>query len=94
MLVRVQGPNNSAAGGATGNWGWSIKAALDSGADGVIVPQVRTADEVRSVVADCRYPTGPREPHNSLPPDPCRLSRAVSATPGPLSLVVRQKRNG
>ena len=60
VLVRVQGPNNSAAGGATGNWGWSIKAALDSGADGVIVPQVRTADEVRSVVADCRYPTGPK----------------------------------
>jgi hypothetical protein len=49
------------AGGAP--YGWSIKAALDAGADGVIVPQVRTVDEVRSIVSDCRYPTGPnRQP--------------------------------
>ena len=33
-----------------------IKPMLDSGADGIIVPQVRSADEVRHIVADCRYP--------------------------------------
>ena len=40
------------------SWGTHIKAALDAGADGVIVPQVRCAEEVRTIVADCRYPTG------------------------------------
>ena len=33
-----------------------IKGALDAGADGVIVPQIRTAEEVRQIVRDCRYP--------------------------------------
>lgn len=38
-----------------------IKTALDSGAPGLVVPQVRTVDEVRGVVADCRYsPVGRR----------------------------------
>jgi 2-keto-3-deoxy-L-rhamnonate aldolase RhmA len=47
-----------------------IKPVLDSGADGIIVPQVRSADEVRQVVNDCRYPPlgqrgyGPRVPSN------------------------------
>lgn len=47
-----------------------IKSILDSGADGIIVPQVRSADEVRQVVNDCRYPPqglrgyGPRVPSN------------------------------
>lgn len=47
-----------------------IKPILDSGADGIIVPQVRTADEVRQIVNDCRYPPlgqrgyGPRVPSN------------------------------
>ena len=45
-----------------------IKPVLDAGADGVVVPQVRTVDEVKAVVADCRYPPmgtrgfGPRVP--------------------------------
>ena len=34
----------------------SIKPILDSGVDGIIVPQVTSVDEVRKVVADCRYP--------------------------------------
>ena len=40
MIVRVQGPNAgySPAGGVTQPWGTWIKAALDAGADGVIVP--------------------------------------------------------
>jgi len=33
-----------------------IKPVLDIGADGVIVPLVRTADDVRQAVAACRYP--------------------------------------
>lgn len=47
-----------------------IKPLLDSGADGIVVPQVRSAEEVRQVVADCRYPPlghrgfGPRVPSN------------------------------
>jgi 2-keto-3-deoxy-L-rhamnonate aldolase RhmA len=47
-----------------------IKPVLDSGADGIVVPQVRSAEEVRNIVADCRYPPvgrrgyGPRVPSN------------------------------
>src|SRR5258708_6784198 len=33
-----------------------IKRVLDTGAEAVIVPQVRSADEVRQVVSACRYP--------------------------------------
>ncbi|NJD02826.1 MAG: hypothetical protein FIA99_09615 [Ruminiclostridium sp.] len=59
MLVRVPG------GGAH-----IIKPVLDAGAEGIVVPQIRTADEVREVVGDCRYPPvgkrglGPRIPTN------------------------------
>eukprot|EP01045_Picozoa_sp_COSAG04_P039646 COSAG04_NODE_11215_length_722_cov_1.768860_1_plen_93_part_00 len=65
VLVRPQGPNagyGASDGGVTQPWGTWIKAALDAGADGVIVPQVRTAADVETIVGDCRYPTGPREP--------------------------------
>jgi 2-keto-3-deoxy-L-rhamnonate aldolase RhmA len=47
-----------------------IKPVLDSGADGIIAPQVRSANEIRQVVSDCRYPPlghrgyGPRVPSN------------------------------
>lgn len=47
-----------------------LKRTLDNGAEGVIVPQVRSAAEVRRVVSDCRYPPqgsrgfGPRRPSN------------------------------
>lgn len=47
-----------------------LKRALDSGAYGLIVPQIRTAEEVQRVVDDCRYPPqgkrgfGPRRPSN------------------------------
>jgi len=58
-IVRVCGNNAS-----------FIKPILDSGADGIIVPQVRSAEEVRQVVAECRYPpvgtrgVGPMIPMN------------------------------
>jgi 2-keto-3-deoxy-L-rhamnonate aldolase RhmA len=47
-----------------------IKPVLDAGADGIIVPQVRSVEEVQRAVADCRYPPqgtrgyGPRVPSN------------------------------
>ncbi|MCL4863600.1 MAG: hypothetical protein KJZ93_29615 [Caldilineaceae bacterium] len=47
-----------------------IKPVLDAGADGIIVPQVRSAAEVQQIVDDCRYPPlgrrgyGPRVPGN------------------------------
>ena len=47
-----------------------IKPYLDSGACGIIVPQVKTAEEVKKIVMDCRYPPmgergfGPRIPSN------------------------------
>jgi 2-dehydro-3-deoxyglucarate aldolase/4-hydroxy-2-oxoheptanedioate aldolase len=58
-LVRVAGSDEA-----------RIKPVLDIGADGVIVPQVRSAAEVRGVVAACRYPPlgqrgfGPRRAAN------------------------------
>ncbi|MBI4582804.1 MAG: 4-hydroxy-3-methylbut-2-en-1-yl diphosphate synthase [Planctomycetes bacterium] len=40
---------------------WFIKRVLDTGAQGLIVPQVRSAQEVRRVVEACRYqPLGDR----------------------------------
>jgi 2-keto-3-deoxy-L-rhamnonate aldolase RhmA len=40
---------------------WFIKRVIDTGAAGVIVPQVRSAEEVRTVVQACRYqPQGDR----------------------------------
>ncbi|MDP6772156.1 MAG: aldolase/citrate lyase family protein [Anaerolineales bacterium] len=47
-----------------------VKPVLDSGASGVIAPQVRTVDEVKRFVDDCRYPNtgsrgaGPMVPSN------------------------------
>ena len=34
----------------------TIKLALDSGAKGILVPGVESADEARAIVAACRYP--------------------------------------
>ena len=45
-----------------------VKHVLDSGADGVLGPQVRSADEARRFISACRYPPmgtrgfGPRRP--------------------------------
>ena len=47
-----------------------VKPILDAGAPGIIVPQVRSADEVQSIVDACRYPPlgdrgfGPHRPSN------------------------------
>jgi len=47
-----------------------IKRVLDTGAEGVIFPQVKSAEEVQAAVSACRYPIlgtrgfGPRRPSN------------------------------
>lgn len=54
----------------TGNSTPFIKPVLDAGADGIVIPQVRSAGEVAAVVSDCRYRPlgrrgyGPRVPSN------------------------------
>lgn len=60
VIVRVPGPNVVV--GEARPWGMYIKHALDSNADGIVVPQIRTAEDVRSIVSDCRYPTGGNRP--------------------------------
>jgi len=43
------------------NEGWMVKRALDSGAHGIVVPLLRTEEEVRKVVAAAKFPpTGVR----------------------------------
>ena len=44
-IVRVPGPGAAI-----------LKPVLDAGAHGIVVPQVRSAGEVRQIVRDCRYP--------------------------------------
>jgi 2-keto-3-deoxy-L-rhamnonate aldolase RhmA len=59
VLVRLPGSHTSL-----------IKPVLDAGAEGLVIPQVRDAAEVRNIVGDCRYPPvgrrgiGPRVPSN------------------------------
>jgi 2-keto-3-deoxy-L-rhamnonate aldolase RhmA len=43
-LVRIYGPNLA---GSDPPWGSHIKPLLDMGADGVVIPQVRTVSEVQ-----------------------------------------------
>mmetsp|Transcript_62336 Transcript_62336/g.182088 ORF Transcript_62336/g.182088 Transcript_62336/m.182088 type:complete len:343 (-) Transcript_62336:215-1243(-) len=83
-IVRVPGPNR--VDGVGRPWGMFIKHALDCNADGIAVPQIRTADDVRSVVADCRYPTGGQRgpPYDQAQPstkeEPNRRSRGFGPT--------------
>ncbi|CAK0807457.1 unnamed protein product [Prorocentrum cordatum] len=83
-IVRVPGPNRVDGVGLF--WGAFIKHALDMNADGIAVPQVRTAADVRSIVADCRYPTGGQRapPYDKAQPstveDPNRHSRGFGPT--------------
>ncbi len=49
--------------------GW-IKRVLDTGAEGIILPQAESAQEIKEFVSNCRYPPqgkrgfGPRRPSN------------------------------
>lgn len=47
-MVRVASPDDRAG----------VQQALDLGADGVLIPYVNNAEEVRQAVSCCRYPTG------------------------------------
>lgn len=40
-------------------WSATLKQVLDNGADAIAVPQVQTVEEVKALVADCRYPRTP-----------------------------------
>jgi len=45
----------------------TIKLALDSGAEGIVVPTVESAEEARAIVAACRYPPdGRRGAHHTV----------------------------
>lgn len=66
-----------------------IKPVLDIGAAGVIVPLVKTADDVRMAVSACRYPPegvrgfGPRRPSNfgaRSGPDFCQAANQAIIT--------------
>ncbi|OJI99290.1 hypothetical protein ASPVEDRAFT_26111 [Aspergillus versicolor CBS 583.65] len=48
--------------------GYLIKRALDAGAHGIVVPQVNTAEEARSVVADAQFPPQGRRGQGSAFP--------------------------
>lgn len=69
-FLAARGRNVPALVRVTGSSTPFIKPVLDAGADGIIVPQVRSVEEVKQVVSDCRYPPvgrrgyGPRVPSN------------------------------
>jgi len=69
VIVRVPGPN--VVSGDARPWGTYIKHALDSNADGIVVPQIRCAADVASIVSDCRYPLGGTRPapHDQAQPE-------------------------
>ena len=69
-LLAARARNVPAIVRVTGSGTAFIKPVLDAGAEGIVVPQVRSVEEVRQVVNDCRYPPmgrrgyGPRVPSN------------------------------
>ena len=60
-LLVARGRNKPAFVRVPGSGAVFLKPVLDAGAHGVVVPQVRSVEEVEQVVADCRYsPRGQR----------------------------------
>ena len=60
-LISARATNVPAIVRVPGSETWFIKRVLDTGAQGIVVPQVRSAAEVKSVVDACRYkPMGDR----------------------------------
>ena len=55
-LMAARGAGTMAVVRVAGLGAAGLKPVLDAGAPGVVVPQVRTVEEVRQVVVDCRYP--------------------------------------
>lgn len=65
-IVRVPGPGSEI-----------LKPILDIGAHGIVVPQLKTVEQIRQVVADCRYPPqGERGFWPMIPMNYCRNSVA------------------
>ena len=68
MFIALKGSSTLPLMRVPGNDEVYIKRVLDAGVAGVLVPQIKTADEVRLAVAACKYPplgirgTGPRRP--------------------------------
>lgn len=62
-----------------------IKPVLDAGAHGIVVPQVRSTEEVRRIIEDCRYPPlgrrgfGPLIPTNYGRDDAARYVASANA---------------
>ncbi|KAH6879432.1 Pyruvate/Phosphoenolpyruvate kinase-like domain-containing protein [Thelonectria olida] len=46
--------------------GWMVKRALDSGAHGILVPLVRTAEEAKQLIIDAKFPPRGRRGFGSL----------------------------
>lgn len=67
-LLAARGKNKPAFVRVAGSSTPFIKPVLDAGANGIVVPQVRGAEEVRQVVADCRYPPVGRRGFGPLVP--------------------------
>ncbi len=69
-LLAARCRNKPAIVRVTGSSAPFIKPVLDAGAEGIVVPQVTSVEEVRGIVADCRYAPmgrrgfGPRVPGN------------------------------
>lgn len=74
-IVRVPGPNVVV--GDARPWGTSIKHALDSNADGIVVPQIRSASDVASMTAAThRAPAGRRRTTGRSPRAPAAIGVA------------------
>ena len=56
-VVRIPGPNYIDSSMASMH-GAFVKHTLDANADGIILPQVRCAQDVESFILDCKYPNG------------------------------------
>lgn len=80
MLQAARSGGTTAYVRVPGNVAHLVGAALDAGADGVIVPQVSTPEQAKAAVAACRYPPGGRRSWGPL------RARLAEARPEPAAL--------
>lgn len=67
-LLAARGKGKPAMVRVPGSGAAFLKPVLDAGAHGIVVPQVRSPDEVMQVVSDCRYPPQGRRGFGPLIP--------------------------
>ncbi len=67
-LIAARGKNKAALVRVQSSATPFIKSVLDAGADGIVVPQVTSVEEVQSIVDDCRYPPTGRRGFGPLVP--------------------------